>query len=255
MMAGGGTLTGRSAVVTGGGTGVGRGIALALAAEGAAVMLAGRTRSSLDTTAREIEIRGGTSRVCVCDVSVEEQIEACVSSTVEAFGTLDILVNNAALVPHGTLLEIPDELVQAAWVTGPVAAMRLMRRCHPYLAGGGVVINVSSGVSKASSAPNRAAYAMIKAALDALTRAAAMEWAVDGIRVNGIMPFAMTDAVAAYMAGEPERAAATVAQVPLGRIGDPETDIGRAVVFLAGPDAGYLTGATLPLDGGLAYLR
>ena len=133
--------------------------------------------------------------------------------------------------------------------------MRLMRRCHPHLRDGGVIINVSSGTTKAAAAPNRAAYAMVKAALDALTRAAAMEWAADGIRVNAIMPFARTDAVDAFLANEPEQAAAIVANVPLGRIGDPETDIGRAVVFLAGPDAAYLTGATLPLDGGLAYLR
>lgn len=82
-----------------------------------------------------------------------------------------------------------------------------------------------------------------------------MEWAGDGIRVNAIMPFAMTDAVATFLRNEPERAQAIVASVPLSRIGDPETDIGRAVVFLCSDAAAYLTGATLPLDGGLAYLR
>ena len=82
-----------------------------------------------------------------------------------------------------------------------------------------------------------------------------MEWGPDGIRVNVVMPFAKTDAVARYLEEEPEHAAATIAQVPLGRIGDPEQDIGRAVVFLAGADSAYLTGATLALDGGLAYLR
>jgi len=250
-----GILSGRSAVVTGGAAGVGRGIALALAGEGAAVLLAGRTRATLESTAEEIEVRGGRAAVCVCDVSVVEQIDACVAAALGAFGTIDILVNNAALVPHGTILDIAEELVDAAWLAGPVAAMRLMRRCHPHLVGGGVIINVSSGVSKAPAAPDRAAYAMVKAALDALTRGAAMEWAGDGIRVNAIMPFALTEAVSAWMTGEPERAAATVAQVPLGRVGDPEADIGRAVVFLAGPDSRYLTGATLPLDGGLAYLR
>ena len=82
-----------------------------------------------------------------------------------------------------------------------------------------------------------------------------MEWAADGIRVNTIMPIAMTDAFATFLETEPEFAAQAVANIPLGRIGDAERDIGRAVVFLCGPDSAYLTGATLPLDGGSAYLR
>jgi meso-butanediol dehydrogenase/(S,S)-butanediol dehydrogenase/diacetyl reductase len=250
-----GILDGKTAIVTGGGQGVGRGIALALAAEGAAVVLAGRTEATLEETRHDIERRGGRAAASVCDITVPDDVDACIALALESFGSIDILVNNAALVPHGTLLDIDEELVEAAWQAGPTATMRLMRRCHPHLRGGGVIVNVSSGVALAATAPNRAAYAMVKSALNALSRAAAMEWAADGIRVNAIMPFAMTDAVARYMEGEPALAAATVAQVPLGRVGDPEADIGRAVVFLAGTDSAYLTGATLPLDGGLAYLR
>ena len=250
-----GRLHGRTAIVTGGGTGVGRGIALALAGEGAAVVLAGRTPATLDATCDEIEARGGHALAAVCDVTSATDVDRCIATTLDAFGGIDILVNNAALVPHGSILDIDEDLVHAAWNAGPIAAMRLMRRCHPHLRSGGVIVNVSSGITKAATAPNRAAYAMVKAALDALTRAAAMEWAADGIRVNAIMPFARTDAVDAFLANEPAHAAAIAASVPLGRIGDPETDIGRAVVFLTSDDAAYLTGATLPLDGGLAYLR
>ena len=248
-------LAGRTAIVTGGGTGVGRGISLALGEAGANVVLAGRTEAALEATAADIVGRGGQARAVTCDVTVPDQVDGCITRALDAFGSIDILVNNAALVPHGTILDIAGDLVNDAWAAGPLATMRLMRRCHPHLRDGGVIINVSSGITKAPSAPNRAAYAMVKAALDALTRSAATEWAADGIRVNAIMPFALTDAVAAYLADEPEQATAIAASVPLGRIGDPETDIGRAVVFLAGPDSAYLTGHTLPLDGGLAYLR
>ena len=248
-------LAGRTAIVNGGGTGVGRGISLALGEAGANVVLAGRTEAALEATAADIVGRGGQARAVTCDVTVPDQVDGCITRALDAFGSIDILVNNAALVPHGTILDIAEDLVNDAWAAGPLATMRLMRRCHPHLRDGGVIINVSSGITKAPSAPNRAAYAMVKAALDALTRSAATEWAADGIRVNAIMPFALTDAVAAYLADEPEQATAIAASVPLGRIGDPETDIGRAVVFLAGPDSAYLTGHTLPLDGGLAYLR
>ena len=250
-----GTLDDKTAIVTGGGTGVGRGIALALAREGAAVVLAGRTESTLASTREDIVALGGRAAVAVCDVTKPADVDACIAIALDAFGSIDILVNNAALVPHGSLLHIDEELVEAAWCAGPFAALRLMRRCHPHLRGGGVIVNVSSGVTLAPTAPNRAAYAMVKSALNALSRSAAMEWAADGIRVNTIMPFAKTDAVAKFLDEEPEHAAAVVAQVPLGRVGDPEDDIGRAVVFLAGSDSAYLTGATLPLDGGLAYLR
>ena len=250
-----GILDQKTAIVTGGGIGVGRGIALALAGEGAAVVLAGRTEATLDATRRDIEARGGRAAVSVCDITRPADVDACIALTVDTFGGIDILVNNAALVPHGTILGIAEATVDAAWQTGPLATMRLMRRCHRHLSGGGVIVNVSSGASKAAAVPNRAAYAMVKAALDALGRAAAMEWAANDIRVNSIMPFALTDAVSSFIENEPEQANAVIAQVPLGRIGDPELDIGRAVVFLAGPDSAYLTGATLPLDGGLAYLR
>ena len=250
-----GILDGKTAIVTGGGQGVGRGIALALAREGAAVVLAGRTRATLEAVRQEIEAADGRAAVGVCDITRADEVDALIAHAITSFGGINILVNNAALVPHGTILGISEDLVNAAWQAGPVATMRLMRQCHPHLCGGGVIINVSSGIAISATAPNRSAYAMVKSALNALSRAAAMEWAPDGIRVNTIMPFALTDAVERFLQNEPEHANTVVASVPLRRIGDPELDIGRAVVFLAGPDSGYLTGATLPLDGGSAHLR
>lgn len=250
-----GILDGKTAIVTGGGAGIGRGIALALAGEGAVIVLAGRTAETLDAARDEIDRRGGRAASCVCDVSVSDDIDACIALAIATFGGVDILVNNAFLNPRGYLLDLSEETLQAAWETGPLAALRFMRRCHPHLVGGGAIVNVSSGASKAASSPTRGAYAMLKASLDALSRGAAMEWAADGIRVNVIMPVAETEVFSRFRAREPERAAAWEATVPLGRVGDPEADIGRAVVFLVGPDAAYLTGATLPLDGGTIYLR
>ena len=249
------TLTGKVAVVTGGGQGVGRGIALALATEGAQVVVCGRTAATLAQVGEELRLRGATALEVVCDVSQPGDLASLVDQTVRRFGTVDILVNNAALIPHGSILEIDEALVQGAWEAGPMAALRLMRLCHPHLLGGGAVINVSSGVAVAAQSPNRGIYAATKASLNAISRAAANEWGPDGIRVNVIMPFALTDAVDRFFTNEPEYANSILVDVPLRRVGDPETDIGRAVAFLAGPNAAYITGATLPLDGGTSYIR
>jgi meso-butanediol dehydrogenase / (S,S)-butanediol dehydrogenase / diacetyl reductase len=249
------SLKGKTAIVTGGGRGIGRGVALALAAEGASVVVAGRTEAPLVDTCRAIEERGGRATHTVCDITVGADVDRCIEVALATFGGIDVLVNNAALIPQGNLLEVSEDLVRSALDAGPVATWRFMCRCHPHLRGGGTVVNVSSGAAIVPSAPKRGVYAMAKAGLNAVSRAAAMECAADDIRVNVIMPFAATDAVDQFLDEEPAHADQIVGSVPLGRIGDPEHDIGRAVVFLAGPDSGYLTGATLPLDGGLAYVR
>jgi meso-butanediol dehydrogenase / (S,S)-butanediol dehydrogenase / diacetyl reductase len=250
-----GVLEGKRAIVTGGGRGVGRGIALALAAEGASVAVCGRTLSALEETCERIAERGGKALAVICDITDAEQLRALVEAAVEAFGGIDILVNNAMQIPHGRLIDISEELIDGAWRSGPLAALRLMRLCHPYLRRGGVVVNMSSSVSVTPDSPLRGIYSATKAALNAISRAAASEWGSDGIRVNAIMPFSNSDAMSRFLAEEPEHAATVVGQVALGRIGDPEADIGRAAVFLCGPDASYITGVTLPVDGGKVYLR
>lgn len=250
-----GILDGRVAIVTGGGHGVGRGIALALSGAGARVVVCGRTAETLIAVRGEIEERGGEALDVVADITSGADRERLIALAIERFGVINILVNNAAFVPHGSLLGIADETIAAAWETGPMASLHLMRLCHPYLKGDGAIINISSGASIASAVPVRGIYAAVKSALNAISRAAANEWGPDGIRVNTIMPVAMTEPFERFMANEPEQAQAVIRNIPLRRIGDCETDIGSAAVFLAGPDARYLTGATLPLDGGSAYLR
>jgi NAD(P)-dependent dehydrogenase (short-subunit alcohol dehydrogenase family) len=249
------TLEGRTAIVTGGGHGVGRGIALALSSAGAQVVVCGRTASTLAGVRSEIEARGGQALDVVCDITLPDDRTRLLEATLERFGGVDILVNNAALVPHGTLLEIDEGLIQSAWETGPLATLHLMRLCHPHLKGGGAIINVSSGAAIAGNVPQRGIYAAVKAALNSISRAAANEWGPDGVRVNTIMPVARTEAVDRFIATEPERAAAAFGAIPLGRVGDCEDDIGRVVAFLAGPDARYVTGVTITVDGGMGYVR
>lgn len=249
------TLEGRVALVTGGGHGVGRGIALALSDAGANVVICGRTPETLAAVRGEIEERGGHALDLVCDITRAEDRECLIAAMLERFGAINILINNAAFVPHGSLLEIADETIAAAWNTGPLASLHLMRLCYPHLKGDGAIVNVSSGAAIASSVPIRGIYAAVKSALNAISRAAANEWGPDGIRVNTIMPVALTGPFERFMDNEPEQAQAVIRNIPLRRIGDPEHDIGAAVVFLVGPDSRYLTGATIPLDGGSAYLR
>jgi meso-butanediol dehydrogenase / (S,S)-butanediol dehydrogenase / diacetyl reductase len=130
-----------------------------------------------------------------------------------------------------------------------------MRACHRYLRDGGAVVNVSSGAPAIAGPPGLACYAAVKAALQTFSRAAAVEWAADGIRVNTIMPFAYTPAFREWEANDPDSFATVLTNIPLRRMGDPERDIGRAVVFLVGPDAEFITGTGLPVDGGGLYLR
>jgi len=250
-----GVLDGKVAIVTGGGQGVGRGIALALATEGASVAVLGRTASTLDDACEHIGRRGAKGLPVVCDVRDAGAIERAVATVVAELGTVDILVNNAQIVPHGELLGIAESVVEDGWRSGPLAALRLMRACHPYLCGGGVIVNISSGAAHLAGPPGYAVYGAVKSALATFTRAAAVEWGHDGIRANVVLPLAESDAVAQWRSTRPEAYAEAMGNVPVGRMGDPELDVGRAVVFLAGPDSGMITGTTLAVDGGGQYLR
>ncbi len=246
-------LEGKVALVTGGGQGVGQGIALALAAEGAHVAVAGRTLATLEQTCEQITQRGGRAVAVTCDVMDAGDIERCVSEVVDAFGGLNILVNNAQIVPLGRILEVTDEEFGKGLDSGPVATLRLMRACYPHLKGDGAVINLASSAAVRWDASGYGHYAATKEAIRALSRGAACEWGPDGIRVNVIAPHALSPGLRGWMEACPEEAAAFVRSIPLGRVGDCEDDIGRTVAFLVSDHARYLTGATIPLDGGQAY--
>src|SRR3954470_12539573 len=198
-------LRDKAAIVTGAGQGVGRGVALALAGEGAAVTLMGRTESKLVTVKAEIEERGGTAITVAGDVKALADIERCVTATADAFGHIDILVNNAQEVPLGYLLEVADDAVDAGWQSGPMATLRFMRLCHPYLKEvGGAIVNMGSRAGVRPDPDRRRAAPAAKEAIRALTRAAAVEWAADGIRANAVLPYAMSPALEQLSVDRPD---------------------------------------------------
>ncbi|MFJ3777329.1 SDR family NAD(P)-dependent oxidoreductase [Streptomyces sp. NPDC090075] len=247
-------LAGRTALVTGGGQGVGRGIALALAAEGAAVVISGRTETTLKDTAREIAERGGRVRTVVGDVGVRDDVEHMIAETVREFGGLHVLVNNAQSSVQRPLAETSCDDLQLTYRSGPLATFHAMRAALPHLkASRGSVVNLGSSAAVQGEA-TFAAYAMAKEAIRGLSRVAAREWGPYGIRVNVVCPAALSPAAEDFLATHPDKAERVLAGIPLGRMGDPEQDIGRAVAALVSDDMAYLTGATLMLEGGRTLL-
>lgn len=243
-----GPLAGKAAIVTGAGQGAGRGIAEAFARAGARVALVGRTRGKLAEVAAGLG--GGIGLPVVCDVADPAQIDRAVTEAVAAFGGVQILVNAAHhMVRDGALLDVTDDDLDALWRTGPLATLRLMRACHPHLAGDGVIINFGSGAQFRPQ--GYGAYAAAKDAIQALTRAAAVEWGKDGIRAHVIVPHVMSPSMEEAFKGSYDD---LLTRIPVGRLGQPE-DIGAAAVFLAGPGATYLTGQVLMVDGGMQYHR
>ncbi|MFB7532658.1 SDR family NAD(P)-dependent oxidoreductase [Streptomyces sp. NPDC056178] len=249
-----GKLDGMVAVISGAGQGIGQGIALALASEGASVAVLGRTEAKLVATCELLRGRGVKAEPFVLDVLDTERIPALVEQIAERFGGIDILVNNAYTGCYGPLLSLSDEQFRKGFDSGPFAAFAFMKAAHPYLKenGGGVIVNLVTSAMVRWDLSTYGAYAAAKSALRALTRAAADEWGRDGIRVNAVAPHAVSPAYARWQDARPEEAAEFRASIPLGYVGDCEQDIGRAVAMLCGPDARYLTGATVPLDGGQA---
>jgi NAD(P)-dependent dehydrogenase (short-subunit alcohol dehydrogenase family) len=248
-------LSGKVALITGAGQGVGQGIALAMAKAGAAVAITGRTDSKLVDTASQIEARGGTVIRFTGDVKSPSDLGLWVDETVKQLGGIDILVNNAQEVPLGALKDVSDHAFVAGFESGPLATHRLMKLAHPHMVarGGGVIFNFVSSAMIRWDMATFGAYGAVKAATQVLTRAAAAEWGREGIRVLNIAPHAESPGLKWWIENNAEEAKAFFKTIPLGRIGRLEEDIGRAVVALCAPEMDYLTGATIPLDGGQAY--
>jgi NAD(P)-dependent dehydrogenase (short-subunit alcohol dehydrogenase family) len=243
-------LEGKTAIVTGGGQGIGRGICVALAKEGADVVLVGRTAEKVERVRDEIIGDGGSALAFAADVSSRDGAGAAVDAAVDRFGGVDVLVNNAQDSVQRMLEDTTDDDVARAYTTGPLATLYMMQASLPYLKRrGGSVVNFGSSTALVGS-ETFASYAMAKEAIRGLTRVAAREWGPCGIRVNSLCPAAFSPSAEVWAEEHPKQFASVLRSIPLGRFGDPETDIGKAVVGLASDDLQYLTGGTLILEGG-----
>jgi NAD(P)-dependent dehydrogenase (short-subunit alcohol dehydrogenase family) len=226
------------AIVTGGAGDLGRGISKALTA-------AGHTVVALDLDVSRAE---GVARAIKCDVTDPAACAAAVEEVAGDFGGVDTLANLAQAWNKQPLMEVTDEEMRLVFGTGPAATLRMMQLCYPYMRarGGGAVINFGSSAGTQGGVKGEGAYAAAKEAIRGLTKHAAVEWGPDNIRVN---------VVCAVATDNPSRFPPTAAgRIPLGRIGDPESDVGALVVYLAGPGA-FMTGRTLHIDGGVGTFR
>lgn len=244
-------LADRVVLVTGAGQGIGRGIALALAKQGAQVGVAGRTVAKCEGVVAEIEALGAKAIAIACDVTDRTDIEAAVAQVVNRFGGLDALVNNAQSSVQRLLADTSDADVELCWRSGPLATLHAMQAALPHLIerGGGAIVNFGSSTA-IDGAATFGAYAMAKEGIRGLSRVAAREWGRYGIRVNVVVPNALTPSAERFRDEHPERFERMQAALTLRRVGDPETDIGRAVVALVSDDLAYLTADTLMLTGG-----
>ena len=239
-------------IITGGGKGIGYGLAQAFAEAGSNLVITGRTLSRLESAKERLEAEYGMKVLpIVADGADEAAIKDVVAQTIATFGKINTLVNNAQVSKSGLpLIEHTKEDLDLSIHSGLYAAFFYMRECHPYLKESkGSVINFASGAGLFGKL-GQSSYAAAKEGIRGLSRVAAAEWGPDGIRVNVICPLAMTESLMEWKDNYPDLFAKTIQGIPLGRFADPKDDIGRVAVFLASEDAHYITGETITLQGG-----
>jgi NAD(P)-dependent dehydrogenase (short-subunit alcohol dehydrogenase family) len=250
-----GKLEGKVAIVTGAGQGLGKAYALAFAKEGAKVAIAELNPKTCEAAAKEIRQLGKESLGVVCNVGDNDQVKKMVKEVVTKFGTVDILVNNAmGHTPSKPVEALDDSDWDICLQTGLKATWYCCTAVFPYMKDrGGKIINIASAMG-IMGLPGTAPGSAAKEGIRGFTRVAAREWGKYKINMNVICPFASSPKQIEYFKQFPEEMNKLTAALPLGRIGDPEKDIGRVAVFLVSEDSDYMTGQTLNVDGGSIML-
>lgn len=243
-----GKLAGKTAVITGASRGLGKAMALALAAEGARIALVARDRERLDAVAAEIGAANGQATVVPADVTSEDQVHRIEKEIAAQFGKVDILINNAGVIARKPIVEFTLEEWRRVMDTSVTGAFLMCRSLVPHMRGRGYgrILNMTSTMSRVSL-PGRSAYSASKAALLGMTRALALELAGDGITVNGISPGPFRTELTQSL--DAEVSAQILAGIPLGRWGRVE-EVGQLAVYLCSEDAGFITGTDILIDGG-----
>jgi NAD(P)-dependent dehydrogenase (short-subunit alcohol dehydrogenase family) len=245
-------LHGKVAVVTGGNAGIGEAIAKAFAREGASVVITGRRERELARVVNDIVKQQGKAFAVAGSVTDESHVQETVSRTVQQFGHLDILVNNAGVGNFGKRLHEIDDATWAEVLDVNLTGMfRMTRAVLPLMLkqGKGAIVNISS-VASLIGLPTLPAYAASKGALDAVTRALAVDYAKDGIRCNVVNPGLIDTPMAAPLMSDPELLNPILSHYPLHRAGKPE-EVANMVLYLVSDEAAWVTGGTFPIDGGM----
>ncbi|MDG2002442.1 MAG: SDR family NAD(P)-dependent oxidoreductase [Novosphingobium sp.] len=250
-----GMLDGKTALITGAGQGVGLGIARAFAREGARLVITGRNAEKLERAVPELEQLGAKVVICSGDAGDRSNCEAAVQAAIDAFGQLDVLVNNAQSMTPGVRLEDLDEAgIDSVLGSGFYGTLWHMLAALPHLKETkGSVINLGSREGIQGGA-GHSIYGAGKEAIRGLTRSVAREWGEYGIRINVLCPAAMTEAAVVYFEQHPEAKDIYVKDICLGRFGDSLDDIGPVALFLATDQSRYVTGQTINVDGGQTML-
>lgn len=245
-------FAGRTALVTGGGSGIGLACARRLAADGALVTLAGRTRAKVEEAAASL---GADAVGVACDVGDEASVQAAVAAAGRGSGGLDLCVVNAGTGSFGPIVATPLEQWDDVLRTNLTGSFLTLKHAAAAMAssGGGSIVAISS-IASPLTHRYMAAYCASKAGLDALVRTAADELATAGIHVNSVQPSLVPTELASFLDGTPEVKADYLENIPAGRVGTVE-DIADAVAFLLGPSSTWITGQTLPVDGGHTLRR